>query len=500
MLQRRVGAVRRLLVAVLAGLLAIPVGAAPPRAVLIGLPSSEAVSLYYTNLYSSNKQRVVSAKWACSIEFDENSYSPVLVEFSALAAFKQHERAKISQRPALLLLPGDTVTVQHNRALNTFTFKGRHQAELDFCWHMWQGKLHLAGFYTELGEAAGFDPTTTYLGSGLINRRHQPLSQYLRAWDELRQEGEARMAELRRTAGIRPEVAASLTRHIQLRLFQLLLAPTRPWNRRDSLRLVPPAYRDTVAAQANRLVALQQLPARTAEGLGGALNAYTAYQCGQAGHFPTVGTRYTQAKQSLSGFYRALVCYQILDQGQRLRQDIRRWLLDYSKWVAPYGEFVQVLRGAATVPLRSYPPVVFSDSLTAPTGQRRHLTDLLAAYRGQVLLLDLWASWCQPCREEMPQSVALASRYGSRGLAVLYLSIDQDPAAWRQALRQLPASVRPQWRFRQPDASVFLREFEVRTVPRYVLIDRSGAVRYPEALRPGDPRLGAVLEKLLQGK
>src|SRR5690349_20312908 len=54
----------------------------------------------------------------------------------------------------------------------------------------------------------------------------------------------------------------------------------------------------------------------------------------------------------------------------------------------------------------------------------------LSDYKGKVLLLDIWASWCAPCKQEMPQLDALASRLRGKGVEILAVSIDEDrPAA-----------------------------------------------------------------------
>jgi thiol-disulfide isomerase/thioredoxin len=50
---------------------------------------------------------------------------------------------------------------------------------------------------------------------------------------------------------------------------------------------------------------------------------------------------------------------------------------------------------------------------------------LIASGKGQVLLVDFWATWCAPCRAEMPQLVALESRYRSRGLKLIAISADE---------------------------------------------------------------------------
>lgn len=51
----------------------------------------------------------------------------------------------------------------------------------------------------------------------------------------------------------------------------------------------------------------------------------------------------------------------------------------------------------------------------------------LSSYRGKVVLLDFWATWCEPCREETPHLVDLQNKYGSQGLQVIGVSMDDGP-------------------------------------------------------------------------
>ncbi|WP_179197900.1 TlpA family protein disulfide reductase [Hymenobacter crusticola] len=467
---------------------------------MLAEPGSDPISFGYSNIYGLSKRSDVSPQRPGYVEFDSLSFAPVLVSFTTELRLQRGQRSQLRERPVLVLLPGDTVRVTHHAADNTFSFRGRHQAELDFCVRLWQGSLSLSGLDNRQAEVVGTDSTITYWDpqrSGWAARSAQPLAQYLQQWSQWRVEAEGQLARLRGTPGLRPEVAASLNRHLRLRVFARLLRPAHPTSRHDSLRTFPAAYRDTVAAYLPGILALQTLPAAAAEGLAWALHSYITYQCVLARQFPSLGARYLQAKQTLSGFHRAWVCFLILNEGPLRRPDIRYRLQDYVRWVASHQEFVRVLRGEPSRALRSYPHAAFSDSLTSATNAASHLTDLLATQRGKVVLLDLWASWCAPCQEEMPASVALTRRYGARGLVVLYLSVDQERAAWQKALRQLPAGTRQHYRFRQPKASAFLQAFDVRTVPRYILLDRSGIVRDPDAVRPSDPRLRDILEKLL---
>lgn len=61
----------------------------------------------------------------------------------------------------------------------------------------------------------------------------------------------------------------------------------------------------------------------------------------------------------------------------------------------------------------------------------------LNAFRGKVVLLNFWATWCAPCQLEMPRFVAWQSEYGPRGLQVIGISMDDDPALARRLCAKL---------------------------------------------------------------
>lgn len=60
---------------------------------------------------------------------------------------------------------------------------------------------------------------------------------------------------------------------------------------------------------------------------------------------------------------------------------------------------------------------------SAPAGEDRRLAQLLARHKGQPVVISFWATWCEPCREEMPSLARLAARWQARGLAVLTVAV-----------------------------------------------------------------------------
>ena len=93
----------------------------------------------------------------------------------------------------------------------------------------------------------------------------------------------------------------------------------------------------------------------------------------------------------------------------------------------------------------------------------------LADHRGKVVLINYWATWCEPCREELPGLSRIARESAAKGLAVVGVSLDAGPGA--------PAAVRvfaARYRLPYPIAVLPAPDPGVVTVPTTLLIDRQG--------------------------
>lgn len=94
--------------------------------------------------------------------------------------------------------------------------------------------------------------------------------------------------------------------------------------------------------------------------------------------------------------------------------------------------------------------------------------------RGSVVLIDVWATWCDPCRESLPFYADVARQFEGRGLKVYALSIDAESNGIAPFLKELGVALPV---LHDPEAGVIGPVIQLRQVPTSVLFDRSGRIR-----------------------
>jgi len=96
----------------------------------------------------------------------------------------------------------------------------------------------------------------------------------------------------------------------------------------------------------------------------------------------------------------------------------------------------------------------------------------LASLRGKVVYLDYWASWCVPCRQSFPWMNEMQARYGNKGLVIIAVNVDKDPAEARRFLANYPARFTVAF---DPDGNT-ARILALKGMPSSFLIDRQGEI------------------------
>ena len=99
----------------------------------------------------------------------------------------------------------------------------------------------------------------------------------------------------------------------------------------------------------------------------------------------------------------------------------------------------------------------------------------LAAFKGKVILLDFWSSYCMPCRQENQKLLPGYQKYHSQGFEIISLSLDNERRAWTRAV-QADGMIWPQASELRGGASASAGVYDITDMPRNVLIDRSGKI------------------------
>src|SRR5579884_3954297 len=107
----------------------------------------------------------------------------------------------------------------------------------------------------------------------------------------------------------------------------------------------------------------------------------------------------------------------------------------------------------------------------------------LAQYKGQVVMLNFWASWCGPCRQEMPLLENIYKKYNKLGFTLIGVNVEPDSKAADDWLKQTPVSFPVIY---DKDSQVS-KLYDVSGMPSTVIIDRKGNIRMlHRGYKPGD--------------
>ncbi len=128
-------------------------------------------------------------------------------------------------------------------------------------------------------------------------------------------------------------------------------------------------------------------------------------------------------------------------------------------------------------------------------GGKTKLEDL----RGKYVYIDVWATWCGPCRAEIPSLQKIEEKYHGKKIAFVSISVDEqkDYEKWKKfvvekQLGGIQLFADKNW------MSDFIKAFGINSIPRFILIDPTGKVVNADADRPSNPKLQEQLDALLK--
>ena len=122
----------------------------------------------------------------------------------------------------------------------------------------------------------------------------------------------------------------------------------------------------------------------------------------------------------------------------------------------------------------------------------------LASYRGKVVLLNAWATWCGPCRQEIPELRSIQAKYAKAGLVVVGVTVDSEgtEAQIDDFVKEFRMDY-PLWR---DPAERISAQYAIMGLPATFLIDRRGIIRWKSTgvVAPGDTTLERAIRAALE--
>lgn len=125
------------------------------------------------------------------------------------------------------------------------------------------------------------------------------------------------------------------------------------------------------------------------------------------------------------------------------------------------------------------------------------LDQIIEENKGKVIYVDFWASWCAPCRKELPKSLKLHKKYGEK-VVFVYLSMDLDEKEWKNACaKESLSDFKYNFMTMGFKKSAALNGVKIQGIPHYLIFDKSGKLVNSNAPSPGDKIIKEELEKYL---
>jgi thiol-disulfide isomerase/thioredoxin len=128
-------------------------------------------------------------------------------------------------------------------------------------------------------------------------------------------------------------------------------------------------------------------------------------------------------------------------------------------------------------------------------GNQTTLSECLKKGKGKIIFIDLWASWCKPCRFELPFLEKIIKKTPAQHVEFISISLDKNSATkdWMTAMKQENLGKLNQYRLLDASNPALNKAFQVEAIPRYLIFDRNGNILNDDFLRPSSEEFQSQL-------
>ncbi len=204
---------------------------------------------------------------------------------------------------------------------------------------------------------------------------------------------------------------------------------------------------------------------------------------------PTFDEELNSAVKNFDGFYRDLLLTLIIKNGFENNNVTYRHIYD----------FFELCR---TSKYRNYIDIKWKEMRESTNNILNFDFNLLIdrfekiTKKSSYTYIDFWASWCAPCRAEMPNSKKLKEEY--KNINFIYISTDENHSSWEKAMKQIGLSETESYLLPKGNDSEIIKKFKITSIPRYMIINKDGKVINQDAPRPSDPKIREIFDELLR--
>lgn len=138
----------------------------------------------------------------------------------------------------------------------------------------------------------------------------------------------------------------------------------------------------------------------------------------------------------------------------------------------------------------AYKAYEYEKNLPVPDGAHiidkpfRNVEEIFAMFKGKVIYVDVWASWCGPCKREMPHSLKLQKKFSKdEDVVFLFLDVNDKQVNWKRTLKNLGITGEHVYCSKQL-SNEFMSKYGIRGIPRYLIVNKKGEVVDENAPRP----------------
>ncbi len=211
--------------------------------------------------------------------------------------------------------------------------------------------------------------------------------------------------------------------------------------------------------------------------------------------------KYYLANQHLKNeSFRYFIAKYLFDECEKASAETVKKIYNVLAWADNNGGYSKIVNEKCGAAMNAKEPAAAGSAVPALKmkdlkGKDRTFAD----FKGKVLYVDFWASWCGPCRQQFPFAKELMTRLNEKQkkqIEFLYISIDDTDELWKGGIA---ANQLEGFQLHSPGGwkSEVVKYFKINSIPRYMLIDKKGNIVDPNAKRPSQPEVLDEILKLL---